>query len=200
MPRHLVFMVLAALLGAAAVLHGVLSAPDVAGSWQLAARYTARFSFLVFAVVYGASSWHRLLPSRASRWVMRRRRSLGLAFATAHTIHLGALVQFVRERGEMPDLVTLGVGGGAFLAMYALAATSSDAAVRRLGGARWQRLHRFGVHYLWFVFAFTYLGRMQRDPAFFAPLLVLAVALLGLRIAAFRARRQARVASPASVA
>lgn len=186
-----VFMGLAALLAAAAVVHGVLSAPDVVGSWQMAARYTARFSFLVFVVVYGASAWHRLAPSAVSRWVMRRRRSLGLAFATAHTIHLAALVQFSRERGEVPELLTLVVGGGAFLAMYVLAATSNDAAVRWLGGARWQRLHRFGVHYLWFVFAFTYLGRMGRDPTFFAPLLALAVGVFGLRLVAWRAKRAA---------
>ena len=184
-----VFMGISALLAAGAVVHGVLSAPDVAGSWQMAARYTARFSFLVFVVVYGASAWHRLAPSAASRWVMRRRRSLGLAFATAHTVHLSALVQFLREKGEMPDPVTLVVGGGAFLTMFALAGTSNDAAVGWLGGARWRRLHRFGVHYLWFVFAFTYLGRMGRDPAFFAPLLALALGVFGLRLLAWRARR-----------
>jgi sulfoxide reductase heme-binding subunit YedZ len=50
-------------------------------------------------------------------------------------------------------------GFAAFALMLPLAATSTDAMVRRLGAARWQRLHRLAwvsgalgvLHYLWLV-------------------------------------------------
>jgi len=186
-----------ALCGAAAVLAcGMIAVGLAAGAapderWQLAARYTARLAFLLFMPVYVASAWNRLAPSAGSRWVMKRRRSLGLAFATTHTIHLGALTTYNVVAGTVPDPATLIVGGGAFATLYAMVLTSNDAAVRRLGGRRWQSLHRFGMHYLWFVFAFSYAGRVLGGKLEFAPLLALALAGLGLRITA-RAVSQGR--------
>jgi DMSO/TMAO reductase YedYZ heme-binding membrane subunit len=157
----------------------------------LAARYTARLAFLLFLPVYVASSWNQLAPSDASRFALKRRRSLGLAFATAHTIHLGALTTFQTITGEVPAPVTLIVGGGAFVAMFAMVATSNDAAVRLLG-KRWRTLHRIGVHWLWFVFAFSYSGRVADGQLMFVPFAGAAFAALGLRIAAWRRRARLR--------
>lgn len=168
------------------------AAPDE--RWQLAARYTARLAFLLFLPVYVASAWHRLAPGAASRFVMRRRRAFGLGFAAAHTVHLGALTSYQLTVGRWPDLPTLVVGGGAFVAMFAMAATSNDAAVRRLG-SRWRRLHTVGVHWLWFVFTFSYAGRVLGGRLAFVPFLLAALGALGLRLAAARARRRARLAS-----
>jgi len=58
-------------------------------------------------LVFVVSSWHRLAPSGISRAIVRRRRALGLAFATAHTIHLGALVANNAVAGQVPDAVAL---------------------------------------------------------------------------------------------
>jgi DMSO/TMAO reductase YedYZ heme-binding membrane subunit len=171
------------------------AAPDE--RWQLAARYTARTAFLIFLVPYSASAWHRLARSDASRWLMRRRRSFGLAFATAHTVHFSALTAYQVTTREWPDPVTLVFGGGAFLVTWAMAATSNDAAVRRLG-PRWRRLHALGIHWLWSLFALSYAGRVAEGQLFFAPLLAAALGGLGLRIAARRA--QARRAAPARAA
>jgi DMSO/TMAO reductase YedYZ heme-binding membrane subunit len=187
-PRTAAFCAAAAAIALAAVASGWVQGADTAERWQLAARYTARAAFLLFLPVYVASAWNRLWPSAASRFAMRRRRALGLAFATAHTIHLGALTAFQVTKGEMPDAVTIAVGGGAFVAMFALVATSNDAAVRRLG-KRWRTLHRIGVHWLWFVFAFSYFGRVAEGRLGFVPLLGAAVGALGLRIVAWRRRR-----------
>lgn len=165
------------------------AAPDE--RWQLAARYTARLSFLLFLPVYAASAWHRLAPSAASRFVMRRRRAFGLGFATAHTVHLCALTTYQVTVEKWPDAATLIVGGGAYAAMFAMAATSNDAAVRRLGRS-WRRLHSVGIHWLWFVFTFSYAGRVLGGRLAFAPFLAAALGGLGLRIAAARARRRSR--------
>lgn len=189
----------AAALAGSALLLGLLRGADAKEGWQLAARYTARSGFLLFFLpVFAASAWHRLAPSAASRWAMRRRRGLGLGFATTHTIHLVSLVTFNVLAGTVPDPATLIVGGGAYVMLFVMAATSSDAAVRRLGAQRWQRLHRVGLYWLWFVFTFSYAGRVADGRPEFLPLLALALAAWGLRIAAWRARRAKR--APAAVA
>lgn len=159
----------------------------------LAARYTARFSFLLFLPVYLASSWHRLAPSAASRWAMVHRRALGLGFASAHTVHLGALLAALRASGEPMALSTAIVGGGAYAMTFAMAATSNDAAVRALG-RHWRTLHRIGIHWIWFVFAFSYSGRLAGGKAFFLPFAALAFGALGVRLLAWRARRRRRTA------
>lgn len=173
------------------------------GGWsedalQLASRYTARFAFLVFVPVYAASSLHRLWPSSRTRALVRGRRALGLAFAAAHGVHLAALTAYQITVARVPDPPTLVVGGGAFLMMFAMAATSNDAAVRRLG-RNWRRLHRTGVHWLWLVFTFSYAGRVAEGRLAFVPLLALALAALGLRIAAWRSRARARSRAAAPV-
>jgi DMSO/TMAO reductase YedYZ heme-binding membrane subunit len=175
--------------GAVVFGHALGAAPDE--RWQLAARYTARLAFLLFLPVFAASAWHRLAPSGASRFVLRRRRGFGLAFATAHTVHLGALTTYQWTVQKWPDPATLVVGGGAFVAMFALVATSNDTAVRRLGRS-WRRLHLVGVHWLWFVFTFSYAGRVLEGRLAFAPLLAAALGALALRIAARRARARSR--------
>ncbi len=166
--------------------------------WLLAARYTARLAFPIFVLVFVASSWNRLWPSRVSRFLVQRRRALGLAFATAHTIHLAALMTRNVVAGERPDAVTLLVGGGAYLVMFAMALTSNDAALRLLG-RNWLRLHKVGIYWLWFVFTVSYAKRTFGDHAEFAPLFGLALAALALRIVARRARRPQRVGATSLV-
>jgi methionine sulfoxide reductase heme-binding subunit len=80
------------------------------------------------------------------------------------------------------------VGFASFLMLLPLAVTSTQGWVRRLGGQRWQRLHRLvypaaigGVlHYLWLV------KKDVSDPLYFA--VVLAV-ILATRVWVSRPRR-----------
>ena len=170
---------------------------DRAGAWQLAARYTARVAFPVFLAVFVAGPWQRLAPGPLPRWLVRNRRALGLAFAAMFTLHLLCLATFNVIRGTWPDPLTLIVGGGAFVALYAMVLTSTDAAVRRLGPVRWRRLHAAGLYWLWFVYTFTYVGRLSRARDFFAVFALLCVAALAVRIAGRRRRPQAPVAAVA---
>jgi len=74
-----------------------------------------------------------------------------------------------------------------------MAETSSRAAMKAMG-RNWKRLHKAGIHYLWFIFAFTYFGRIA-DPegaVFGMPLLAIAILVALLRIAAFLKGRLAR--------
>ncbi|NIP16390.1 MAG: hypothetical protein GWM88_17245 [Pseudomonadales bacterium] len=153
-------------------------------------RVTARTAFLFFMLAYLARPVREL--TGGSTWLVRHRRYLGLAMAVAHTVHFGYIVLYFRAVGELPDAITIVFGGGAFVVMWLMALTSNDASVRRLG-ARWRRLHRGGMHYLWFIFAYTWLGVALVDPWYWG---FVAVALIGfaVRIAAQVARRRSATA------
>lgn len=86
------------------------------------------------------------------RWLglnlLRFRRALGLLAFVYATMHLTVWVwpdmgllwqQMAADIVKRPYLL---LGAGAFLAMLPLALTSSNMALRRMGGAAWRRLHR----------------------------------------------------------
>ena len=162
--------------------------------WRLAARYTARVGLPLFLITYSASSLVRLWPARWSRSVMRYRRQWGLSFALTHSVHLVALAVYNAVAGTIPTAQTLIGGGGAYALLYIMALTSNDASVRALG-PWWRRLHTLGIHWLWFIYTFSYAGRIA-DPARRAEGVIffgLCLAALALRIFAWRFRgREAR--------
>lgn len=128
-------------------------------------------------------------------WPVRLRRMIGLfafAYGSLHllwyvgidqTLDVGLLVEDVVKRKFMT------VGFTAWLLLLPLALTSTDRWVRRLGHARWKRLHRLVyaaallgvVHFVWRVKADL------RRPIWFA---VAILALLAARAAVRLARRR----------
>ncbi|TVO63038.1 protein-methionine-sulfoxide reductase heme-binding subunit MsrQ [Denitromonas ohlonensis] len=159
--------------------------------------WTLRFLLITLAVtpLRKLTGWH---------WLLRLRRMLGLFTFFYAVLHFGTYIvldQFFDWRAVVLDVLKrpyITVGFAAFVLLVPLAVTSTNAMVRRLGGRRWQALHRsvYGiailgvVHYWWLVKADV-----------FAPLiyaLILAV-LLGLR-AWWREqeRRRQRAAPPPS--
>lgn len=119
-------------------------------------------------------------------WLVRLRRMLGLYTFFYACLHMASYVwldQFFDWMAIAKDIVKrpfITAGFVAFTLLVPLAATSNNAMVRRLGGKRWQALHRsvyliavLGVlHYAWMV---------KRDLAL--PLIYggIAAVLLGLR-------------------
>jgi methionine sulfoxide reductase heme-binding subunit len=164
------------------ILASLAAFPEANEGWLHAARYTARLSFLVFLPVFLARPLHQLSPSAATRWAVRNRRYLGLAFATAHFVHLFALTRFNVVTDQVPDTVTLIGGGGAYVFLTAMTLTSNAAAVRTLGPRNWKRLHTVGIFWLWGVFTFSYFGRVAEGMLFFIPFLAAALAGLALRL------------------
>lgn len=145
------------LAASAVLLLGLfLPKPVTETSWQLWARYTARLSFFLFLAAYLASPLYELAQNRTTEWLRRNRRNSGIGFGVAHTIHLVALVAFTLISNRETAWVTIIVGGGAYVTMFFMLASSNDAAIRRMGQANWRRLHKFGAHYLAFVFVYTY--------------------------------------------
>lgn len=96
-------------------------------------------------------------------WPIRIRRTLGLFavfYAALHFVTYVAVDQGFDWRVLWADVTQrkfMVVGFAAFLTLLPLAATSTDAAVRRLGFPRWKALHRLVylagglavVHFLW---------------------------------------------------
>ncbi|MCC7548675.1 MAG: sulfoxide reductase heme-binding subunit YedZ [Burkholderiales bacterium] len=131
-------------------------------------------------------------------WLLRLRRMLGL-FAFFHAaLHFATYVwldQFFDWTAIAKDIVKrpfITVGFAAFVLLVPLAATSSNAMVRRLGAVRWQLLHRLvypiailGVTHFWWL-----VKKDLTEPVLFACVLVL---LLGARLV-WRARTVRAVA------
>jgi DMSO/TMAO reductase YedYZ heme-binding membrane subunit len=171
---------------------------DVDGA-QAVARYTARLSFLIFALVFSISAWHLFFRSELSAALLVNRRRLGLTFAYAHFVHLIALSVFIVLSGARPQPIRLAGGALAYLLLTAMAATSNDAAVKKLGHKRWKQLHTAGIYYLWFVFFMTYLPRLQGQlpeaggsVVEYIPLFFLLITILIFRLAATFAPRASR--------
>jgi DMSO/TMAO reductase YedYZ heme-binding membrane subunit len=149
--------VAATLIANTALLLGLfLQPPATETSRQLWARYTARLSFFLFLAAYLASPLYELAQNRVTDWLRRHRRNSGISFGIAHIIHLVALVAFTIISNRETALATIIVGGGAYVAMFIMLASSNDAAIRRMGHVNWRRLHKFSAHYLAFVFVYTY--------------------------------------------
>ncbi len=131
-------------------------------------------------------------------WLARLRRMVGLFaffylmlhFTTYAVLDASLDLAYVVE--DVADRLYITAGFAAFVMLVPLAATSTNAMVRRLGPLRWRRLHRLvyaagvcGVlHYLWLVKADL------REPLVYAGILaVLLAARLPIVVKTLQARR-----------
>jgi methionine sulfoxide reductase heme-binding subunit len=140
-------------------------------------------------------------------WPIRVRKELGLLAFFYALLHVSAYVVFDQGlivRAILADVIKrkfMFFGFAAFVLLIPLAATSTRAAVRRLGFARWKRIHRlaylaasFGaLHFIWRV------KKDLREPLLYATvlaalLLVRAVGYARTRLGAQTFLREARIA------
>lgn len=161
--------------------------------YRFGVRWTGRASTFLFALTFAASSAVRVWKTPSTAWLRRNRRYLGVSFAGSQAVHLLGLVGLASGSAEFRGGVTpetLVVGGLAYVFTFAMAATSSDAAVRRLGPS-WHRLHRIGGWWICVVLLITVVPPMGRDPlAAFLGLCM--IAAVGLRfVTGLSARAQA---------
>ena len=120
-------------------------------------------------------------------WLIRFRRMLGLFAFFYGSLHLMTYVAFDRFfhlttiPGDVAKRPFIAIGMTAFFLMLPLAITSTDKMVKRLGGKRWIRLHRF-VYLSGMLGVLHYYMLVKSDvrlPLTFAFLLAL---LLGFRL------------------
>lgn len=149
-------------------------------------RSTARASIALFLMAFVARPLHQLWRGDVSRWLLANRRYLGVSAAYAQLLHGLSLVWlFTSYVKYEPDLGGT-IGGGLGFALYfAMALTSSDAAVAALGKRAWKALHTVGAYWVWFIFALTNGGNV---PLAFEKLgLGHQVLYVGLQVALFGA-------------
>ncbi|MBL0284436.1 MAG: sulfoxide reductase heme-binding subunit YedZ [Zoogloea sp.] len=142
-------------------------------------EWTLRFLLITLTVtpLRKYTGWH---------WLIRLRRMLGLftfAYGLSHLLTYVWLDQFFDWEAIAKDIIKrpfITVGFAALMLMLPLAVTSSNFAIRKLGGRRWQSLHRsiypiaiLGcVHFWWLV---------KKDVTWPLVYAVITVALLGIR-------------------
>ncbi len=167
--------------------YGELGANPIETLSRATGDWTLRFLLLTLAI-------RPLRRLRGGERLVRLRRMLGLYaffYASLHLLVYAGLDLFFDPAAILDDIaerpyVTAGLAS--FLLLVPLAATSTRAAMRRLGGRRWQRLHRLVyvatlggiVHYFWLV------KSDLSDPLLYASL---AGGLLGFRLWEERRRR-----------
>ena len=129
---------------------------------EAAIRFCGRWALIMLMITLAVSPLRKLT---GLNWLLRLRRMLGLFafyYASLHLLLFIGVDQFFdwpAIAGEIVERPFITVGMASFLLLTALAATSNQAMIRRLGGKRWQQLHRFiypaaagGVlHYFWLV-------------------------------------------------
>ncbi len=174
---------------------GTLSANPIKDITEETGTWTLRFLVATLAVT----------PLRRLGWngIIRYRRMIGLFaffYACLHFTTYIWLDQFFDFQGMLADVAKrpfITAGFTAFVMLIPLAVTSTKKMIRRLGGKRWQVLHRLiyvaavagVIHYLWLVKADT------RRPITYG---VIVAFLLGFRVWKYsvKARRVAPVKEP----
>lgn len=171
-------------------LHDRLTANPIAEITHQTGDWTLRFILLTLSIT----------PlRRLTGWseIIRVRRMLGLFAFLYGTLHFStylvldqffAFDEIVKDIRKRPFIT---VGFTSFVLLIPLALTSSAAMIRRLGGRRWQQLHRLiyltaiggVVHYWWLVKA-----DVRRPQAYAAVVLL----LLGYRVVTRLTRRGLR--------
>jgi methionine sulfoxide reductase heme-binding subunit len=159
--------------------------------YRLIIRATARTSLALFLAAFLASVVLARWPGSLGHWLVRNRRSFGLAFAMSHAIHLGAIVIFARTDWAgfwaLSSKGAIIAGSIAYVVIGLLASTSFDSAVRWLGPRRWKQLHRFGLWFVWLFFVFTNAKRIPTSGWYVVPVVALIAAMI-FRLRTLRSR------------
>jgi DMSO/TMAO reductase YedYZ heme-binding membrane subunit len=125
---------------------------------RLLQRLTARLSFMIYLLIFIARPLRQMFKTDTTLWLVRERRSFGIAFAAMHSVHLGLIVyRFSTIPGLSYGVAEGLIGGTAYVLMYLMLLTSFDGPARALGPLAWRRLHKFGLYYIGAIFISTLL-------------------------------------------
>jgi hypothetical protein len=153
----------------------------------IALRATARWSFLLFWLASAGGALNTLFGSRFQA-LPHRARDFGLAFASAHLVHLGVVAWVYYASPDPPRRSTLIFFGIAAIWTYVLAILSIKRLTARLNPRVWRTVRTLGVEYI----ALAFLTDFAKNPfqggvlhvANYLPFLALAIAGPLLRLAA----------------
>ncbi|MGZ5201254.1 MAG: sulfite oxidase heme-binding subunit YedZ [Telluria sp.] len=172
-----------------------LGAGDNADPLEFITHGTGDWALYMLCITLAVTPVRRL---SGLNWMLKLRRMIGLFaffYALLHFVTFIWFDHFFDVQAIWKDVLKrpfITVGFAAFLLLIPLAATSTNAMVRRLGGKRWQALHKLIyviaplaiLHYWWMKAAKNNIGK----PMLFA---FIVAALLVLRMYWNRAKVQA---------
>ena len=156
---------------------------------RVAIRATARISFVLFLGAFLGDALYRLMPAAATRWLKANKDGFTLGFAGSHTVHLAfilALMAAIGRENALKGLMVVAFTTG-FLLIYGLAA---DVLFRHR--TFWSsRFEALAHYYLISLFTVSFTRHAMKEPAFYTPLVLVAVTAIVVRIAAaVRSRRE----------
>ena len=161
-------------------------------------RMTARFSLALFALSFTASaSWH-FWPNAVTRWQMRSRRHLGVAFALSQTVYVIALFSLGRiapaELAAETNVATWIIGALAYVFTVLMTLTSFESTTQLVSPRAWSVLHTTGSYYIWLIFASYYFSRAAIVVTYL-PVAILVAFIIILRLAARFSKSRSRHAT-----
>jgi methionine sulfoxide reductase heme-binding subunit len=180
------------LLVRGAIVPGGLG-PDPTAHIALTTGYT---TLMLLAITLAITPVRKFVPQL--NWAIRFRRLLGLFaffYGTVHMLTWVALYNYFSLHAMVHDIakrrfITMGVA--AYLLLLPLAITSTNWAIRKMGGKQWNRLHKLVyvaaicgvIHYWW---------QVKTGVLLPLPFTIVIAVLLGLRpVIAWRQRRKSR--------
>ena len=178
----------AALLGGLVLVLVAYSTALPKDQFWVALRWTARWSFVWFFLASWSAALGVLFGARF-RPLAVRAREFGLAFASAHLVHValvaimlyGATTPFARQ-----PLILFGIGVGF---AYVMALITLSARLRAiLGPQAWRAFRIIGIEYINYAYYWDFRGRTFHKGAInlliYAPFLALTLAGPAVRLAA----------------
>jgi len=137
-------------MGGSMAASDLSSAPDISHLIAVSVRFSVPWLYLAFAASAIATLW----PGRASRWLLRHRRLLGLCYAAGMAWQLLFILWLVLlhrewylENQHSPYALVEEIPG--YLLLGAMTITSFHRPRRWLGPHRWRLLHTVGIWFLW---------------------------------------------------
>jgi hypothetical protein len=153
----------------------------------MALRATARWSFFLFWLASTGRALTTLFGSRFQA-LAKRARDFGLAFASAHLVHLGLVAWVYYSSSDPPGQSTLIFFGIAAFWTYLLAILSIKRLTAKLNPKVWRIVRTVGVEYIALAFLVDFNKISFQDGIanviIYLPLLALAAAGPLLRLAA----------------
>jgi hypothetical protein len=163
--------------------------------FDTAMRVTARWSLLWFTLATTGSALTTLFGPRF-QWLAQRGRDFGLAFASAHLVHVALVVRGLYVWTDPFPRADLAIFGLGVAWVYLLALVSLSGGLRAMLSAKaWRTIRSIGVEYIAFVYLCEIAARTFRgnwsNVLLYLPFLVIAAAGPLLRFAALVKRSRA---------
>ena len=130
----------------------LLASDEPPGFFLLWTRYSAHLAFLFLLVAFLTSTARRRWRHTVTRVLLEDRRQRERGFATAHAFHRAALTLLILNLEGLSVTASLAVAAFGYAVTTALAVTSNNWSVRRLGVKRWRLLHTTGINILMLYF------------------------------------------------